>query len=60
VFEFLLPLLQQPCDIAGLGNFGEIDLRLDLWRRSSLPGGSPGLRGEVFPDLFRFIGLNGA
>lgn len=60
MFHFLLPLFQQPCNVAGLGNLGEINLRLDLRRRSSLPGGRARLRGKVSSDLFRFIGLNGA
>lgn len=60
MLEFLLPLFQQSRNIARLGNLGEIDLRLDLWRRSSLPGGSPGFRDKVSPDLFRFIGLDRA
>jgi hypothetical protein len=60
MFHFLLPLFQQPCNVARLGNLGEINFRLDLRRRSSLPGGRAWLRGKVFSDLFRFIRLNGA
>lgn len=60
MFHFLLPLLQQPCHITGLGYLGEINLGLDVRRRSSLPGGRARLCGKVLSDLFRFINLNGA
>jgi hypothetical protein len=60
MFHFLLPLFQQPCHIARLGNLGEINLRLDLRRRSSLPGGRARLGGKVLSDFFRFIRLNRA
>jgi hypothetical protein len=60
MFHFLLPLFQQLHHVARLGNLGEINLWLDLRRRTSLPGGRARLRGKVLSDLFRFIGLNGA
>ena len=60
MLEFLLPLFQQLRDIARFGYLGKIDLWLDLWRSRPFPGGSPGLCGEVFPDFFRFIGLDRA
>lgn len=60
MFHFLLPLFQQPCNVARLGNLGEINLRLDIRRPSSLPRGRARLGGEVLSDLFRFIRFNGA
>jgi hypothetical protein len=52
-------LLQQLQYIAGLGNFGEIDLGLDLCSRRLFPGGA-GLRGKILSDPVRFIVFYGA
>lgn len=56
----LLFLLQQAHHIARLGDLGEIELRLDLRRSGSFPGGRAGLGSKVLPDFFSFIGLNRA
>jgi hypothetical protein len=60
MFLLPLPLFEQLFHVARLGNLGEINLRLDLRRRSSLPGGRARLGGKVLSDFFRFIRLNGA
>jgi hypothetical protein len=52
---FLLALPQQLHDIAGLGDFGEVNLRLHFRRRRPLPGGGAGLGRKVLTNLFRFI-----
>lgn len=52
----LFALLQQAQNIAGLGDPGEIDLRLDLRRtRRSFSLGRRGLGRKVLTNLFGFI-----
>jgi hypothetical protein len=56
----LLAFPEQPGHIAGLGNLGEIDLRLELARRRSFPGGGAGSRREMLAHPFSFILLKRA
>lgn len=57
---FLLFLLEQPHYVAGLGDLGKVDLRLDLGCGCSLSRGRTGLGGKMLAYLFRFVLLNGA
>jgi hypothetical protein len=53
--HLLLALLfQQLQHVAGFGNLGEIDLRLDVGGRRLLPGGA-GFCGKIPSDPLRFI-----
>jgi hypothetical protein len=56
----LLSLPEQLHHVAGLGNLGEIDLRLDLRRGSLLPGGRAGFSRQMFSYPFGLVLFNGA
>jgi hypothetical protein len=56
----LLFLLEQSQHVAGLGDLGKINLRLDLWRGCPFPRGRTALGGKVLAHPLRFVLLNGA
>jgi hypothetical protein len=55
----LLAFLQQLQHIAGLVCLGKVDLRFNFLG-GFVPGNRAGFRGEILPDLYRFIFFNGA
>jgi hypothetical protein len=60
VLLLLLPLLEQLHHVAGLGNLGEINLRLDLGRGSLLPGSRARFGRQMLSYFFGFILFNRA
>jgi hypothetical protein len=56
----LLTLTEQFHHITGLGNLGEIDLRLDVRLRRFFSGGRARPGREILPYLLRFIFFNRA
>jgi hypothetical protein len=53
----LLALLQEPHNVAGFGDFGEIDFGPDLGLACFFLRRRSGLGGKMLPDFFRFIGF---
>jgi hypothetical protein len=51
----LLSLSEQPCYVARLGNFGEVDLRFYLRSGGSLPRRRPGPGRKMLSYPYRFI-----
>lgn len=54
----LLSFPEQPCYVARLGDFGEVDFWFDLCRGCSFPRGRTGLSRKMLSDAYRFILLN--
>jgi hypothetical protein len=56
----LLAFLEQFENVAGLGNLGEIDLRLNFRLAGLLLDRRRGLRRKMFADFFGLVILKGA
>jgi hypothetical protein len=54
----LVALLQEPHNVAGFGDFGEVDLGLDLGLACFFLLRRSRLGGKMLPDSFRFIGFH--
>ena len=54
----LLSFPEQPCYVARLGDFGEVDFRLDLGSGRSFPRGRAGSGRKMLSYPYRFILLN--
>jgi hypothetical protein len=60
VLLLLLSFFQQLQNVARFGDFGEVNLGLNLGRGRLFLSGRGRLGGKVLPDSFRFIGFDGA